>query len=205
MILIGTTGRTSTVESGSFHCPGCGPEKAFDLKQIRRWFTLYLIPTIPLDVAGRFIECQACGGQFEEEMRDYDPEQFAARFRSLFNQTMLRAMLVMARSDGAIEHGEKEAIAKIMSELTDGEYETDDIDRASAMSAGDTLKRVLAEAEPQLNVDGKVLLLQALVRIAAADGRIESAEEKTLLAAGRQLGFPKRDIKRFLSDAKAEL
>ncbi|HRX80347.1 MAG TPA: hypothetical protein P5307_14850 [Pirellulaceae bacterium] len=52
MIIWGSRGLTSVVENGQFHCPQCGTDRMFNLKQVRNFFTLYFIPLIPLNVAG---------------------------------------------------------------------------------------------------------------------------------------------------------
>ena len=50
MIIFGTRGVTWNGESGEFVCPGCGgTTQQYTRKTIRRFFTLYFIPLIPLD------------------------------------------------------------------------------------------------------------------------------------------------------------
>ena len=75
MIIWGSRGLTSVVESTQFHCPQCGATQGCSLKQVRNFFTLYFIPLIPLNVAGRYVECNSCSGTFEEGMLSYDPEK----------------------------------------------------------------------------------------------------------------------------------
>ena len=75
MIIWGSRGLTSVVESGEFHCPQCETPRSGNLKQVRNFFTLYFIPLIPLDIAGRYAECGSCGGTFAEEIMSYDPEK----------------------------------------------------------------------------------------------------------------------------------
>jgi len=75
MIIWGSRGLTSTVVATQFHCPQCSTLRDGSLKQVRNFFTLYFIPLIPLNVAGRFVECSSCGGTFAEEILSYDPEK----------------------------------------------------------------------------------------------------------------------------------
>ena len=49
LIIYGTKGRETVVKSGRFYCPSCGPDIRYQLKEVRRYFTLYFIPLIPLD------------------------------------------------------------------------------------------------------------------------------------------------------------
>ena len=92
MIIWGSRGLTSVVENGQFHCPQCGTDRMFNLKQVRNFFTLYFIPLIPLNVAGRYVECGSCGGTFSEETKSYDPE----KERQEMHTRMLRVMLMAA-------------------------------------------------------------------------------------------------------------
>lgn len=73
MIIFGTRGLTSTVATGAFHCPRCGPQRSYSHKQVKTWFTLYFIPCIPLGAAGEYIECNHCAGAFGVEAMHYNP------------------------------------------------------------------------------------------------------------------------------------
>ena len=68
MIIFGTTGITSTQQKGSFHCPSCGAGAQFERKGVRRFFTLFFVPLIPLHRVADFIECKRCGGTFKPEV-----------------------------------------------------------------------------------------------------------------------------------------
>ena len=61
-IIFGTTGITMTKDQGQFFCPQCGDGNDFKHKRVRRFFTLYFIPLIPLDLMGEYIECSTCQG-----------------------------------------------------------------------------------------------------------------------------------------------
>lgn len=68
MIIFGTRGITSVHQRGSFHCPACGAGAPFEKKDVRRWFTLFFIPCIPLHKAAEYLECKRCGGTFKPEV-----------------------------------------------------------------------------------------------------------------------------------------
>jgi len=68
LIIFGTKGVTSTVSTGSFSCPGCSAQTHYDHKRVRRFFTLYWIPLIPLDTIGEYIECLSCHGTFKQSV-----------------------------------------------------------------------------------------------------------------------------------------
>ena len=64
-ILFGTRGITMTKQSGTFQCPNCGPQTPFSQKGIRRFFTLFFVPVIPLNELATYVECNRCRGQFD--------------------------------------------------------------------------------------------------------------------------------------------
>ena len=74
MIIFGTKGRDSQVGQGRFNCPQCRMQRAYEHKSVRRYFTLYFIPVIPLGSAGEYVQCESCGGTFGTEILTYDPE-----------------------------------------------------------------------------------------------------------------------------------
>lgn len=64
-ILFGTRGLTLTQQSGTFHCPQCGAGAPFSQKGVRRFFTLFFVPVIPLNQVAAYVECHRCRGQFD--------------------------------------------------------------------------------------------------------------------------------------------
>jgi hypothetical protein len=74
-IIWGSTGMTSTAESGRFFCPRCDEDQTnYDLKAVRRWFTIYFIPIFPISGKEFYVECRGCRGTFDEEVLDYRPK-----------------------------------------------------------------------------------------------------------------------------------
>jgi hypothetical protein len=68
LIIFGRRTMTRTASEGLFHCPRCGPERTYRHKQVKRWFTLYFIPVIPLGLAGEYVECGSCAATFGVEL-----------------------------------------------------------------------------------------------------------------------------------------
>lgn len=76
MIIWGTRARTRQEGAGQFTCPNCGPGQNYRAMKIQRYFTLYFIPLIPLDVMHRVVQCQTC-------QKEYRPEVLADNSRNL--------------------------------------------------------------------------------------------------------------------------
>jgi len=68
LIIFGSRSVTGSKGTGSFDCPRCGTNRPYDHKRVRRFFTLYFIPLIPLSTLGEYIECGGCGGTYKPEV-----------------------------------------------------------------------------------------------------------------------------------------
>jgi len=68
LIIFGSRSVTGSMGTGSFDCPRCGADRPYDHKRVRRFFTLYFIPLIPMETLGEYIECGGCGGTYKPEV-----------------------------------------------------------------------------------------------------------------------------------------
>src|SRR5512138_1598119 len=109
LIIFGTRGVTYGSEGGQFFCPSCGEKQSYLHKRVRRFFTLYFIPLIPLDLLGEYIECQSCTSTYKTTILDYNPEKAAAAEEAEFQKAMRRVLVLMMLADGVVEQSEIEA------------------------------------------------------------------------------------------------
>jgi zinc-ribbon family len=65
LIIFGRKSVTGSKGRGQFPCPTCQSIQSYDHKRVRRFFTLYFIPLIPLGTIGEYIECDRCKGTFK--------------------------------------------------------------------------------------------------------------------------------------------
>jgi len=68
LIIFGRRSTTRVRNRGTFACPRCGTDRTYAHKQVRRWFTLYFIPVIPLGTIGEYLQCESCAGTFKAEL-----------------------------------------------------------------------------------------------------------------------------------------
>lgn len=68
MIIYGTRTSESTIGQGGFDCPRCRTPQGFRHVVMKRWFTLYFIPVIPLGQVGEQVECLGCCSRFAPEV-----------------------------------------------------------------------------------------------------------------------------------------
>lgn len=67
LILFGTKSVGTTIKTGQFQCPRCQIERQYQLKENRKYFTLFFIPLIPLDKLHDTLECPFCKSAFVPE------------------------------------------------------------------------------------------------------------------------------------------
>ena len=72
LIIFGTRGVTYTSTRGQFQCPTCHEKRAYEKRRVRRFFTLYFLPVIPLDKVGEYIECQTCKNTFKPDVLTFE-------------------------------------------------------------------------------------------------------------------------------------
>ena len=68
MLIWGSKGRTKTVGTGQFFCPRCRQNRAYERKNIGKYFTLYFIPVLKTEDLADYVECQFCLTPFEPEV-----------------------------------------------------------------------------------------------------------------------------------------
>ncbi len=188
MIIYGSRGITSVVETGQFNCPQCESPREFRLKQVRNFFTLYFIPLIPLDVAGRFLECGSCRGTFDEKIRSYDPAQEQLEMQS----QMLRVMVMAALADGGVDDIERAEIKRQFLELFESDVtdETLNDEIAMATSSGADLNSYVATLADDLSDQGIELVVRLAYFTMSAGGDLQPGHQTQLAKLSETLGIP---------------
>ena len=75
--IVGIRDRRTAREAGVFHCPNEGADRPYRHMRARRWFTVFLIPLIPLGVHRRWLSCQGCGTTYGIDVLRQQPAQRA--------------------------------------------------------------------------------------------------------------------------------
>ncbi|MGI9474609.1 MAG: DUF4190 domain-containing protein [Rubripirellula sp.] len=68
MIIFGVKVTESATETGTFPCPNCRTPQHYRRLTMRRWFSLYFIPVIPMGRIGEQVECQGCFSRFAAQV-----------------------------------------------------------------------------------------------------------------------------------------
>lgn len=187
MIIFGTRGVTYNYANGDFFCPGCSNERAFRHKRVRRFFTLYFIPCIPLDMLGEYVECAGCGNTYDKAVLQFDPRAENAAFEAEFQVAMRRVMVLMMLADGVIDDEELETIVAIYGKIAGAAITEDQIRDEAAELQGRDVSDYVSSVRGNLNDRGKELVVQAAYAVAAADGDFADEERLLLLQIGEAL------------------
>jgi len=188
MIIFGTRGVTLKTGSGEFTCPQCNSQQPYNWRTVRRFFTLYFIPVIPMDKLGEYVECQNCKGTFRPDVLQYDPQAERNKARAEFADHIKRVSILTALADGDLEDSEEEAIRDVYQGLSGQTIDTATLQReiSQARQAQATPAAYAKRMAETLNEHGKEVVVKAALRVAMADGPLNVQEEQALddLAAG---------------------
>jgi uncharacterized tellurite resistance protein B-like protein len=196
-LIFGTRGVRSTQHRGRFFCPSCGRDTAYNHISVRRFFTLFFIPVIPLDQVGEYVECQRCNGTFRPEVLSYDPRESQKDVHAEFEVVMRRVISLMVGIDGEIHEGEVRVVSGIFQQLTGHTLTADEVrkETSSIRRARRALAKYLPPMAGVLNDSGKEMILTAAVMVAAADGRLDESELDLIGEIGRHLEMSKAHVR----------
>ena len=206
IIVFGTRGITTTGARGEFTCPGCRDMRTFRRRNVRRWFTLYWIPIIPLDKVGEYIECDHCLSTWKTEVLDHDFGASDEAFEAEFEKAIRRVMVMMMMADGVIAEGEMETIRQVFKKLTDKELpEQTLLDEAEQIRRdAPPIREAVRALVGQLNPGGRELVLKAAFFVAAADGIFQEEEKVMISELAAALQIPSGRFKEILDELLAD-
>lgn len=125
IIIWGSTGVTSTIETGEFFCPQCDAREEYTLKQVRPFFTIFFIPIFPIGSATRFVECRGCQQTYREEVLQYEPPSEAERLVTQFFHELRSGTSVEVVRQKLINHGmSPEQADEVADKMCDGRART---------------------------------------------------------------------------------
>lgn len=201
-IIFGTRGVTSTKDQGQFHCPHCGPGSSFKLKSVRRFFTLYFIPLIPLDSLGEYVECAQCQGTYNDNVLSYSPEDADRQIEAMFMIAMKQIMIAMLLADGVIDDAEVKELQEIFEQLAGVEVTEQDLREEIAViqKEGSSALDMMTAIAPSLNDSGKEKVIKAAYRIAMADGEFDDTESELLSDISAALDISQAHLRGIMSE-----
>jgi tellurite resistance protein len=187
MIIFGTRGVTYNHEKGDFFCPVCKGDCLFKHKRVRRFFTLYFIPCIPLDLLGEYIECQDCQGTFDLAVLEFDPRAEQKRFQAQFHKAIRETMVQMVIADGVVDDAEIATVREIYEGITKQTLDAAALREECASAIPTDIAEVVGSYSATLNDNGKEMVLNAAVQVAASDGDFADEERELAMEIAKAL------------------
>lgn len=205
IIIYGTRGIKSTKERGQFHCPQCETQRDYRLRSVRRFFTLYFIPLIPLDKQGEFVECNSCKGSYLPAVLNYRPDtgntEFLNNYEAAIKHSMVRTML----ADGSRHEAQLEKAHEIINN-----FGHNDINRAELDSYVTEIERMpgsisesMSKVNAQMNEHGKEMVIRSAFTVAAANGPIDPNEIAVMQEISQAMNMDEDHMKRVLAEMVA--
>ncbi|TVQ29917.1 MAG: zinc-ribbon domain-containing protein [Phycisphaeraceae bacterium] len=207
MIIWGSRGVTSIKARTRFICPVCQCESACDHKRVRRFFTLYFIPIIPLGTHSEYVECKKCGKAFEPEALAHDPAAAGREMQAMIEFVFLRAMTMTMCADGNLHESQIARIREAYQATTSEELpeealqgEMKDTLRLSADASAGLIEQYAAP----MNNEGREAVFRAAMVVAEADGDVSAEEMAVLMTIGQALGMTAAHMQGIVMSRRAE-
>ena len=207
LIIFGTRGVTYGSEGGQFYCPDCDGEKAYKHRKVRRFFTLYFIPLIPLDLLGEYIECQTCTSTYKPSVLAFDPKASEKREEAEFRQAMRRVLVLMMLADGVADESEIQAIQDILGKLENRSVPRSEIESeiGAAKSASSDLSHYCKSMAGSLNDAGREMVIRAALLVANADGKFDDSERDALAKMATALNLSRAHYTGILNEVMSQM
>ena len=205
-IIFGTTTITMNRQTGAFFCPHCLTSQQYQEKGLRRFFTLYFIPLIPLDLVETWVECEKCGESFNTQVLELDEAAIQDARRGQFAEHCRRLMMLMMLADGRVEDAELETVkSQFMmlggDPLSDREWQED---IQLALDADIDAIGYLEQIAPELTVDQGDRIVKSLFLVASATGNIEPVQTELMTQLYTVLGINEERYRQLIEAALME-
>jgi uncharacterized tellurite resistance protein B-like protein len=203
MIIFGTRGVTTTPDRGNFHCPSCNSKMEYELKRVRKFFTLFFIPVIPLDDLGEYVECMACKNSYKPDVLNYDPVANAREVEAEFHAAIKKVMIHILLADGVIDDSEVDTVQDVYQQITGNQIEKNRLlDEIKLIEKSEEdFASMLVSLQGCLNDEGKEMVVKAALYVARADGEIQEEEKEMLVKIGKNLGMTQAHLRGVVSGA----
>ncbi|GAA3510452.1 hypothetical protein GCM10022393_24890 [Aquimarina addita] len=211
-IIFGTRGLKHTVKDSPVltnSCPSCAKGNLVN-KLYRRWFTLFFIPTIPLDEIDRFYECDRCSSAYNESIKtilqqsqsEINETQKQANLK--FAKALIASMTHMAIIDNDFAPEEEREIMDVMSKFPELKSELTEIYENVKVygNKNNQVFNYLNEARSQLSSETLINILAQAAVVLLADGSIEKEEENLMKEYLIACGLPKEMYKTLIEKLK---
>lgn len=181
IVIFGFRVRRRTLDTGTFSCPKEGGDRDFERVELRRWFTIFWIPLIPLKVLGEAIHCTSCGSDWDPDvLARPTTDRMGAELAEL--ATLVATALVGDRTPTAHQRAEAGAFVAAFG---------GDPERIAGPTSvpADGVEAAAAPVGTRLSPAGLENVVSAAIGVADADGAVDGHDLAVLTALARGLGM----------------
>jgi tellurite resistance protein len=202
MILIGEINITYTKGIGEFYCPTCEKENPCQHKRVRRFLTIYFIPTVPLDLVSEHVRCLACRENHPLNSMELGKEDYERERVRQFAGDVKRVMVLTMLADGVIEDEEVEMIQQFYRRLGEDELTEEQIlhEAEQARRAG-TSAALYAQAIAGRRTDQeKAWIIRGAFAVATANGELSEERLRELKELPQALGIEESRFREIIDE-----
>ncbi|GGH75593.1 hypothetical protein GCM10011318_22780 [Phaeocystidibacter marisrubri] len=197
MIIFGTRGVKSTINTGEFNCPQCAEQKAYRHRKVTQFFTLYFIPLIPLSRVGEYVECNQCKGTFVPRVLTAQLNPSEEQVQAQYEIAVRNSLIMIMLADGVINDNEKTQILTILNGI--GKYEATPAQLEAHIKKVQeenlSVSNYLSKIGPMLNEHGKEIVISSALSVAASDGEIDDSELRLIFEMGVAMQMSKTHLR----------
>ncbi len=203
MLIIGTTQITRSRETGSFVCPGCGADAAYQRKSVQTFLTLYFIPVLPIGKRREYVECANCADAFRPDVTSLPREAIeeirnAAAVRHVAHAMTMTLLLQPTISDAAI-NAFRAIYERLSGDVITPEQLRQHLDAARADQPD--VDDVMQHIADHVDASWAARLVQAVFLMANADGDPTPEQMRLLTRLPQQLHMPESEFRELVAAA----
>jgi len=202
--------RASDMDTLKNGCPQCGRD--LELNDLKKWFTLYFIPLIPLNTIETLYHCKNCQSSYKKEIKEslgssgQNKEKIQNEVIRMMALTLTACMTHMAKIDGKIDPSEKKEILKVTEKFSQFKKEIDEVyDKVAKSKNTDFVFNILTKARQILTTQGIMMVLGQAARVLLADGKIAKKEETLMKEYMLVLGVPRELYSEIITNVKKHM
>lgn len=192
MIIWGWRTLKGTAATGDFHCPHCANRQGFNHEKLRRWFTLYFIPVIPVGAMDEQVTCTTCKKSWQMSVLANDPEKLESAQLSRIASDWLSSMAALAASRGGPTPEISASIVADIASVTGIAYQPGQVTEAAAALpspvADATIVARLGSLAADLSTTGQEQYLNSAVRLLRKLTNFGPDEANSMRAVAGALG-----------------
>lgn len=190
---------------GEFYCPHCSSRRPYNHEKLRRWFTLYFIPAIPLGSVDEQVTCSHCRKSWQMSVLGNDPEKLKATQLDSIARDWLSSMAAIAVSRGGPTPEVAQLIVTDVEAATGRSFRPAEVGEAAAGLSGAvpdaTIVARLGSLPADLSSTGQERFLVSVLNVLRKLSNCGPAEIALTRALGASLGVSGAHVKGILLDA----